>query len=68
MYNPDQIYQLGEHLLRSHAQEQVTHFSFEDDTGDGVRYFHGRKSNSGEGLCDDACDAKKSKMYKTTGL
>lgn len=44
-YKPDQINQLGEHLLRSHPKAELTHFSFEDDTGDGVRYFHGRNRN-----------------------
>lgn len=80
-YRPDQINYLGEHLLRNHPNEELTHFSFEDDTGGGMRYFHGRDRSDDFGddvfyEAPDAGDTRRErmsgkisgKMFKTTGL
>lgn len=64
IYIPNQVYELGEHLLNDHPDAEMTFYSFNDDAGDGIRDLQGQ---TGDGR-DFRCLRDKKKMYKTTGF
>lgn len=64
IYIPNQVYELGEHLLNDHPDAEMTYYSFDDDAGDGIRDIHGCRG--GKDPFKRLRDKKK--MYKTTGL
>lgn len=52
-YTPSEVWKVGYHLQTKHSQDEVAHFSAEDDGRNDYRYIRGRR---------------KRKMYKTTGI